>query len=64
MDLAVQVDGVTALPSIQGSVYVKYNAASETAYATSYEGSDRGVLITLGQEQIGHLPLGLLEELS
>lgn len=30
--------------------------------ATPYSGKDRGVLLTLGTTQFGHLPLGLLDE--
>lgn len=30
--------------------------------ATPYNGKDRGVLLTLGTTQFGHLPLGLLDE--
>lgn len=55
----LQVPGIVAVPAIQGPVYVKYNAASLTSYVSSYDGRDRGVLITFGQIQVGHLPLGL-----
>jgi hypothetical protein len=30
--------------------------------ASAYSGPDRGVLITFGSEQVGHLPLGLIDE--
>lgn len=57
----IQVPGVAALPGIQGPVFIKYNAASRNSYAALYTGTDRGVLLSFGQEQIGHLPLGLFE---
>jgi hypothetical protein len=41
---------------------VKYNSATGLCYASRYEGRDRGVLVQLGQAQVGHLPLGLLDE--
>lgn len=51
------------LAQISGSsVYIKMNAASGLCYVTLYQGRDRGVLVTLGSEQIGHLPLGLFDE--
>lgn len=60
---ASRVPGVAALAGLQGSpVYLKYNAASRLCYATRYQGRDRGVLLQFGQEQVGHLPLGLWDE--
>lgn len=38
------------------------NAATGLCYATKYDGRDRGVLVQLGQRQLGHLPLGLHDE--
>ncbi len=35
---------------------------SQVCYASSYFGKERGVLIQLGMEQIGQLPLGLWDE--
>ena len=61
-ECSFQVPDVAALHAIRGAVYVKYNAGSESAYASLYTGRDRGVLMTLGQQQIGHLPLGLFDE--
>jgi hypothetical protein len=29
---------------------------------TGYSGRDRGVLLQLGQQQLGHFPLGLFDE--
>lgn len=58
-----RVPGVAAAPAIAGPAYVKYNSASGLCYATRYEGRDRGVLVQLGQQQLGHLPLGLHDEL-
>jgi hypothetical protein len=57
-----RVPGVGAAPAIQGLCYIKYNSASGLCYATQYEGRDRGVLVQLGQAQLGHLPLGLHDE--
>jgi hypothetical protein len=31
-------------------------------YASLYLGKERGVLLQLGQEQLGHFPLGLCDE--
>jgi hypothetical protein len=30
--------------------------------ASAHAGTDRGVLVTFGTEQVGHLPLGLIDE--
>lgn len=54
-------------PRVQaGGVFVRLNAATDAPppvpTAAPYSGSDRGVLITLGDVQLGHLPLGLLDE--
>ena len=57
-----RVPGVAAAPAVTGPVYLKYNSASGLCYCTQYEGRDRGVLVQLGQEQLGHLPLGLHDE--
>jgi hypothetical protein len=35
--------------------------ALQVCYASAYTGPDRGVLITLAQQQFGHFPLGLME---
>jgi hypothetical protein len=53
---------VTALANVTGPVYLKYNALSKAAYVSVYFGKDRGVLVQLGQEQLGHFPLGLWDE--
>lgn len=50
------------LPSITGSVYIRYNSASELCTVSRYTGRDRGVLVQFGTVQVGHLPLGLLDE--
>jgi hypothetical protein len=34
----------------------------QVCYVTQYSGSFRGVLVTFGQEQVGHFPLGLFDE--
>ncbi len=57
-----RVPGVAAAPAITGPTYVKFNSVSGLCYASRYEGRDRGVLVQLGQEQLGHLPLGLHDE--
>ena len=31
-------------------------------YVSRYDGRERGVLVSLGQEQLGHFPLGLFDE--
>lgn len=49
-------------PRVAGPVFVRYNAAKAAASAAPYGGKDRGVLVTLGSDQVGHLPLGLLDE--
>lgn len=45
-----------------GPVYLKLNAEARTCRASRYAGADRGVLVQLGGCQVGHLPLGLLDE--
>lgn len=60
--MATQVEGVAVITSLKGTVYIKYNAASQQCYATQYDGRDRGVLVTFGGTLIGHLPLGLFDE--
>ncbi|KAG1660718.1 hypothetical protein FOA52_014338 [Chlamydomonas sp. UWO 241] len=58
----LRIDGVAALADIPGPVYLKYNARSKAAYVSVYFGKDRGVLVQLGQEQLGHFPLGMWDE--
>lgn len=58
----VRVPGATALPAVQGGVYIKYIPGTGTCYVSKYDGRDRGVLLQLGQEQLGHFPLGLMDE--
>ena len=48
-------------------MFVKYRptggpGGGPVAAASPYLGPDRGVLVTLGTDQVGHLPLGLLDE--
>lgn len=57
-----RIPEVASLPSIRGAVYIKYNSKSRQCYVTRYQGKDRGVLISFGTVQIGHLPLGLHDE--
>ena len=52
-------------PRVRGGVFVKHNPAAVGApppRAAPYAGPDRGVLVTVGDVQVGHLPLGLLDE--
>jgi hypothetical protein len=57
-----RIDGGGPLAAVRGGVYLKYNARACMAYVTLYEGQDRGVLVQLGQAQLGHFPLGLFDE--
>lgn len=57
-----RIDGGGPLAAVRGGVYLKYNARARMAYVTMYEGQDRGVLVQLGQAQLGHFPLGLFDE--
>jgi len=59
-----RIDKFPTLASIQTSVYIKYNSKSGLCYVTAYEGRYRGVLVQLGAEQFGHLPLGIFDELQ
>eukprot|EP00892_Ulva_mutabilis_P010509 jgi/Ulvmu1/7830/UM004_0059.1 len=51
-----------AVPNIRGPVFIKLNSVTQSCYVSLYQGQDRGALLTLGQEQIGHFPLGLWDE--
>lgn len=57
-----RVPGEPTAARVQGPVYVKYNAKTGLCYVTAYTGRDRGVLVQLAQEQVGHFPLGLFDE--
>jgi len=57
-----RVPGVQQLSAVRGSVYIKYNARTKACYVSQYLGRDRGVLLQLGQVQLGHFPLGLWDE--
>lgn len=35
---------------------------TQLCYVSSFESRDKGVLIQLAQEQLGHFPLGLFDE--
>ena len=53
------------LPRLRGPVYIRYRHTvdGETqCTVSSYSGNDRGVLVNFGTMQVGHLPLGLLDE--
>lgn len=59
------VDTSVALPALRGPVYVRYRAlpdAQPQCTVTPYQDKDRGVLVNFGTLQVGHLPLGLLDE--
>jgi hypothetical protein len=54
-----------------GAVYIKFNPISGLCYASHYEGSYRGVLVSCQSadeadlnEMFGHLPLDLFDELA
>ena len=50
------------VPAIVGPVYIRYNSSTGQCTITAYSGRDRGVLVQFGSIQVGHLPLGLLDE--
>lgn len=59
------VDASVALPALRGAVYVRYRALPASApqcTVSRYQDKDRGVLVNFGTMQVGHLPLGLLDE--
>lgn len=58
----VKVPGASSLAEVQGNVYIKYNSKSKVCYISPYLGKERGVLVQLGQEQLGHFPLGMWDE--
>lgn len=58
----MQVSGIASVAAVKGPVYVKYNSQSQLCYVSPYVGQERGVLVQLGQEQLGHFPLGLCDE--
>lgn len=57
-----RIPGSPSVPAITGPVYIKLNARSQLCYVTLHSGRDRGVLVTLGSEQLGHFPLGMHDE--
>ncbi|PNW78776.1 hypothetical protein CHLRE_09g389801v5 [Chlamydomonas reinhardtii] len=57
-----RVDGVVDAMQVRGGVYLKYNSKTKLCYVSRYDGKDRGVLIQLGQLQLGHFPLGFFDE--
>eukprot|EP00877_Chromochloris_zofingiensis_P015163 jgi/Chrzof1/9900/Cz04g20050.t1 len=57
-----KVTGAASLSAVQGAVYIKYNSNTKVCYLSQYRGRDRGVLVQLGQKQLGHFPLGLFDE--
>eukprot|EP00898_Chlorokybus_atmophyticus_P007675 jgi/Chlat1/7909/Chrsp68S07351 len=56
-----RVSEAQSVAQVVGPVYVKYNAGSQVCYASRYEGASKGVILQLGQRQVGHLPLGLFD---
>ncbi|GLI62347.1 hypothetical protein VaNZ11_004963 [Volvox africanus] len=57
-----RVDDVSSAMQLRGGVYLKYNSKTQLCYVTRYDGRDRGVLLQLGQLQLGHFPLGFFDE--
>ncbi|EFJ50407.1 hypothetical protein VOLCADRAFT_103872 [Volvox carteri f. nagariensis] len=57
-----RVDGVSNAMQLRGGVYLKYNSKTQLCYVSRYDGRDRGVLLQLGQLQLGHFPLGFFDE--
>lgn len=53
---------VPKVPAIVGPVYIRYNSSTGQCTITTYSGRDRGVLVQFGSIQVGHFPLGLLDE--
>lgn len=56
-------------PASIGAIYIKFNPSSHSCYASTYLGSDRGVLVaaqsddlTKLNEMFGYLPLDLFAE--
>jgi hypothetical protein len=58
----VKVAGASSLSQVQGSIYIKHNPAIRVCYVSPFTGQDRGVLLQMGQMQLGHFPLGLFDE--
>ena len=54
--------GETTTPSPTSSSSPSPSSPLQRPRASPYVGKDRGVLLTLGDTQFGHLPLGLLDE--
>ncbi|KAG2487202.1 hypothetical protein HYH03_014176 [Edaphochlamys debaryana] len=59
---ASRVEGMEDAMQLKGGVYLKYNSKTKLCYVTRYDGKDRGVLVQLGQLQLGHFPLGFFDE--
>ncbi|GBF90143.1 hypothetical protein Rsub_03276 [Raphidocelis subcapitata] len=57
-----RVEGGEAAAAAAGGVYLKYDSKGPSCYLSPYQGRDRGVLLQLGAQQFGHLPLGLFDE--
>ena len=58
-----RVQGATGgLATVRGAVYIKYSSRGPACYLSAYAGRDRGVLVQLGSEQLGHFPLGFFDE--
>ena len=58
----IKVAGAASLSQIQGGIYIKHNPAIRVCYVSPFTGTDRGVLLQMGQLQVGHFPLGLFDE--
>lgn len=48
---------------LEGQLVVSMSRpSSQVCYVSRYDGKDRGVLVQLGQLQLGHFPLGFFDE--
>lgn len=53
------LDSKHDLNTLPGPVYIKYNPQAKVSYLQAYTGNFRGVIVQIGQKQVGHLPLSL-----
>eukprot|EP00250_Pteridium_aquilinum_P006670 c16538_g1_i2 orf=748-1350(-) len=53
------LDSKHDLSTLPGPVYIKYNPQAKASYLQAYTGKFRGVIVQIGQKQVGHLPLSL-----
>jgi hypothetical protein len=62
----ISADLITALPTVNGSVYLKFNPRSNRLYIDTYQGDYRGGLVSFQSDMVdgyngthGHFPLDL-----